>query len=65
MLYNVGDMNLNDYVTIKEAAEYLGVSSMTLRRWDTAGKIKTKRHPMNNYRLYSKKDLEKILKGIK
>lgn len=57
-------MNLSDYMTIKEAAEYLGVNPMTLRRWDAAGKIKTKRHPMNNYRLYRRKDLEKILKEI-
>lgn len=52
-------------MTIKDAAEYVGVTAMTLRRWDAAGKIKTKRHPMNKYRLYSKKDLDKILKGIK
>jgi MerR family transcriptional regulator, copper efflux regulator len=58
-------MNLSDYYTIKDAAEFLGVSEMTLRRWDTAGKLKSYRHPINNYRLYKKQDLEKILKGIK
>lgn len=58
-------MKSNDYLTIKEAAEYLGVAAMTLRRWDEAGKLVAKRHPMSNYRLYLKKDLDKILKGIK
>lgn len=58
-------MNIKDYVTIKEAAELLGVDKTTLRRWDKAGKLKPYRHPMNSYRLYKKSDLEVILKGIK
>jgi excisionase family DNA binding protein len=58
-------INLNDYITVKEAAEFLGVTSMTLRRWDESGKLIAKRHPINDYRLYLKKDLAKILKGIK
>ena len=55
---------LKDYLTIKEAAEYLGVSRMTLRRWDNAGKLKAKRHPMNRYRLYRKADLDQLKKKI-
>lgn len=57
-------MNIKDYVTIKEAAELLGVDKTTLRRWDKAGKLKPYRHPLNYYRLYKKSDLEAILKGI-
>jgi len=64
-MYIVEIMNISDYFTIKDAAEFLGVSEMTLRRWDSAGKLKSYRHPINNYRLYKKIDLEKILKGIK
>ena len=30
-------MNIKDYMTIKEAAEMLGVDKTTLRRWDKAG----------------------------
>ncbi|MGQ0504792.1 MAG: MerR family DNA-binding transcriptional regulator [Myxococcaceae bacterium] len=41
-------------LTIKAAAEVLGVSEQTLRRWDAAGKFPAKRHPMNGYRLYPK-----------
>jgi MerR family transcriptional regulator, copper efflux regulator len=55
---------LKDYMTIAEAADYIGVSPMTLRRWDKAGKLQAKRHPMNRYRLYKKSDLEKILNRI-
>lgn len=57
--------NLNGYMTVKEAARFLGTSTMTLRRWDNGKKLRAKRHPMNNYRLYSQKELETILKEIK
>lgn len=56
--------NLKDYLTVKEASEILGVSSMTLRRWDKAGKLKPYRHPLNRYRLYRREELENLLKGI-
>lgn len=55
-------VKLNHYMTVKKAAIFLGVSPMTLRRWDNGNKLKAIRHPMNNYRLYEKKQLEKILK---
>jgi len=57
-------INLNSYMTVKEAAIFLGVSPMTLRRWDNEKKLKATRHPINNYRLYDRKQLEKILKEL-
>ena len=51
-------------LTIKEAAEYLGVSEVTLRRWDVAGKFTATRHPINGYRLYRRKDLERLKRSI-
>ena len=57
-------MNMNEYIKIEEAAEILNVSKMTLRRWDNAGKLKAYRHPINNWRLYKKSDIEKLMKGI-
>lgn len=51
-------------VTIKEAAEYLGVAEVTLRRWDEAGKFTATRHPINGYRLYRVKDLERLKRSI-
>lgn len=56
---------LDDYLTVGEAARFLGVSSATLRNWDKAGKLIPYRHPLNGYRLYLKADLEKLLQNIK
>jgi excisionase family DNA binding protein len=53
---------LHEYLRIAEAAEYLGVHQNTLRNWEAAGKIKVHRHPMNRYRLYNVRDLDKLLK---
>jgi len=54
-----------NYITIKEAAEILGVSSMTLRRWDKKGKLKAFRHPFNNYRFYKKTEIKKLYKNLR
>jgi len=32
-------MKLGDYLTVTEAARFLGVHPETLRRWDWAGKV--------------------------
>ena len=56
--------NLKDFITIKEAAAFLGVNPMTLRNWDKQGKLKSHRHPLNSYRLYKKQDLKNVLKLI-
>src|SRR5687768_10137281 len=52
-----------EYRTVSEAAEYLGVSSTTLRNWDRSGKLKPRRHPQNGYRIYLHEDLEAILRS--
>ncbi len=57
-------MNLRDYLTIKEAASFLGVSPNTLRNWERAGKIRTYRHPVNSYRLYKQVELEQLLAAV-
>ena len=49
------------YISIKEASNILGVSPLTLRNWDKNGKLKALRHPMNNYRVYKKEDLEAVM----
>lgn len=54
----------DEFVRVKEAAELLGVCTNTLRSWGAAGKIPEHRHPINNYRLYKRKDLERILREI-
>ena len=55
---------LQQYMTIKEAAEYLGVMPNTLRNWGASGKINERRHPINNYRLYKQADLDLLVKQI-
>ena len=64
---DVGDKkmdNFQNYLRIKTAAEFLGVSESTLRNWGRNGKITTYRHPISRYRLYKKTDLEGLLKEI-
>ena len=53
-----------EYLKIHEAAELLKVTKQTLRNWDWQKKLKPHRHPMNNYRLYKKSALLKLLKRI-
>ena len=52
---------LNEYLTVGEAAQILGVSKDTLRRWDRAGKLEARRHPITGYRLYLRRELEALL----
>jgi MerR family transcriptional regulator, copper efflux regulator len=54
--------NFKDYMMVQEAADFLGVTVMTLYRWDAAGKLSPRRHPINGYRLYKKSELERLLK---
>lgn len=57
------NQQLNEYLTVREAAEYLGVSPWTLRNWDKNGKLKPMRHPMNGYRIYRHDELAAILEA--
>jgi len=51
-------------LTIKEAAEFLGVSIDTLRRWDAKGKLKAVRSS-GGHRYYSKELLESFAADLK
>lgn len=57
-------MKFKDFMTIKEAAEFLGVTTTTLRAWTNKNKIPTIRNPISRYRLYKKEDLDVVLKSI-
>jgi len=52
------------FYTIKEAAEFLGVTPLTLRNWDRNGKFLAGRHPISNYRIYKIEHLETLAKEI-
>lgn len=60
MLY-MDDLSLQkEYLTVHQAARYIGVSAQTLRRWDGEGKLKSVRHPGNGYRYYKRADIEPL-----
>lgn len=52
------------YLKVKEVAKILGVTPLTLRNWDKAGKLKAYRNPINNYRVYKPEDIEFFLRKI-
>jgi MerR family copper efflux transcriptional regulator len=58
-------VKLQDYLQIKAAAAFLGVSPNTLRNWERQGKLATYRHPVNGYRLYKNTDLESLLAAVR
>ncbi len=52
------------YLTIKEVAKVLGITTLTLRNWDKAGKLKAYRNPINNYRVYKPEEIELFLRKL-
>jgi len=54
-----------EYLTVKAAAEFLGVCPNTIRNWSRDAKLQEYRHPLNNYRLYKKSDLEKLVEQLR
>ncbi len=50
----------NDLLTISEAAEFIGVSIDTLRRWDKSGKLLAIRKEGGKHRYYARRDLELV-----
>jgi DNA (cytosine-5)-methyltransferase 1 len=52
------------YMRVKQAAQLLGVSPNTVRAWGAEGKIPEYRHPVNNYRLYRREELDKVLHDL-
>lgn len=52
------------FVRVKEAAGILGVSPNTIRAWGSDGKLREYRHPLNNYRLFKRKELIQVLRRL-
>lgn len=51
----------NNRYTSKQVADILKIYKRTLFNWEEAGKIpKAKRDPMNNYRYYTKEDINRL-----
>lgn len=55
---------IKKYLTVKEVAELIGVTPLTLRNWDRDGKLKALRNPINNYRVYRPEDIELFQRRI-
>lgn len=55
---------MEKFLSIGQAAEVLGVSKETLRRWDKAGKFNSSRHPINNYRVYTEAQVQQLLQEL-
>lgn len=55
-------MNLN-LLTISQAANLLGVSIQTLRRWDDSGRLLSTSRKVARHRHYSKSDIENYIKS--
>jgi excisionase family DNA binding protein len=52
------------YLLVREAAVFLGVAPNTVRAWCQTGKLREYRHPVNNYRLFKKSEVEDLRKQI-
>jgi len=53
-------MVTKEYLTLAEAAAFIGKSKETLRRWDREGKLTAIREPLSNYRVYKRTELESL-----
>lgn len=47
-----------EWLTVTKVAQRFGVHPDTIRRWAANGRIKSVRHPANNYRLFLLDDIE-------
>jgi len=52
------------FLTVREVAQLIGVTPLTVRNWDARGKLVAYRNPMNNYRLYKVEDVEVVMRQI-
>ncbi len=57
-------MSTKNLITVKEASDLLGVTTLTLRNWDKNGKLKAMRHPLNNYRVYKRENIDQLIKSM-
>jgi len=55
---------MENFISINQAAEIIGVNKETLRRWDKNGKFKTVRNPINNYRVYTINRVTSFVKDL-
>jgi len=49
-----------DPLEIREVSKLLGISHDVIRNWERDGLIRVRRNSYNNYRLFSKRDIERL-----
>lgn len=54
---------MDKLLTISEAADILGVTMQTLRKWDKCGKL-TPTHTLGGHRRYRRTDVDRIVTGM-
>ncbi len=54
-----------EFLTVKQAAKMIGVTPLTLRNWDNSGKFTASRHPINNYRVYKRAEVEMLIEDMR
>ncbi len=52
------------YLLVQEVARLMGVTPLTIRNWDSKGKLVAYRNPLNNYRMYKVEDVEALIRQI-
>ncbi|MDO9510507.1 MAG: DNA (cytosine-5-)-methyltransferase [Bacteroidales bacterium] len=55
---------MKNYLSLSEAAELIGKSKETLRRWDKEGILNAVREPVSNYRVYKRSDVQILLGSL-
>jgi len=53
------------YMSIRDAADLLSVSTQTLRNWERRGEFVPYRNPINKYRMYEVKQIEEFLEQMR
>jgi len=54
-------MNVNGRLTITEVAERVGVTTRTIRRWETARKVKRAKRDWRGWRVYDHDAIEELI----
>lgn len=62
-VYSLRMETLEGYLRVKDVATRLGVTAQTVRNWVRSGRLKAVRHPVNNYRLFSEKEILRYIES--
>lgn len=54
----------DEFLLVNETAAILDVSANTVRAWAASGKLREYRHPLNNYRLFKRTEVESLMRQI-